>query len=40
MPIELLKSQFETLEVPENAIHVSINHSPEEIVSDILDETQ
>lgn len=40
MPIELLKSQFETLEVPKDAIHVSINHSPEEIVSDILDETQ
>lgn len=40
MPIELLKSQFETLEAPADAIQVSINHSPDEIVSAILDETQ
>jgi len=40
MPIELLKSQFETLEPPTDAIHVSINHSPNEIVSEVLDKTQ
>ena len=40
MPIELLKSQFETLEPPEDAIHVSIYHSPDEIVSEVLDKTQ
>ena len=40
MPIELLKSQFETLEPPTDAIQVSINHSPNEIVSGILDKTQ
>ena len=40
MPIELLKSQFETLEAPADAIQVSINHSPDEIISEILDETQ
>ena len=40
MPIELLKSQFETLEAPADAIHVSINHSPDEIISEILDKTQ
>ena len=40
MPIELLKSQFETLEAPADEIQVSINHSPDEIISEILDETQ
>jgi gluconate kinase len=40
MPIELLKSQFETLEAPADAIQVSINHSPDEIVSEILGESQ
>jgi len=40
MPIELLKSQFETLEAPADAIQVSINHSPDEIISEILDATQ
>ena len=40
MPIELLKSQFETLEAPADAIQVSINHSPDKIISEILDETQ
>ncbi|EAR00406.1 gluconokinase [Maribacter sp. HTCC2170] len=36
MPIELLKSQFETLEIPKNAIHISILESPEVIISKIL----
>jgi len=40
MPIELLKSQFEILEAPVDAIQVSIYHSPDEIVSGILDKTQ
>lgn len=40
MPIELLKSQFETLEAPVDAIQVSIYHTPDEIVSEILDKTQ
>lgn len=36
MPPELLRSQFAALEVPEEAIAVSIMASPEEIVSTIL----
>ena len=36
MPSELLKSQFETLEVPQKAIKVSINMAPEDIVKQIL----
>ncbi|MDV7138623.1 gluconokinase [Maribacter sp. TH_r10] len=36
MPIELLKSQFETLEEPKDAITVSITHSPDRIVTEIL----
>ena len=36
MPVELLTSQFETLEIPEDAITVSIEKSPEEIVQEIL----
>lgn len=36
MPIELLKSQFETLEEPKDAIEVSINHSPKVIINEIL----
>jgi len=40
MPIDLLKSQFKALEAPADAIQVSINHSPNEIVSEILDKTQ
>ncbi|SHF92508.1 gluconate kinase, SKI family [Fodinibius roseus] len=36
MPEKLLKSQFETLEEPSDAITVSIEPPPEEIVSDIL----
>ncbi|MDC6351732.1 gluconokinase [Zeaxanthinibacter sp. PT1] len=35
MPPELLRSQFETLEVPENAITVSITPPPQEIVENI-----
>jgi len=37
MPLELLKSQFETLEVPKEAIVVSILDTPETIIEDILD---
>lgn len=36
MPPSLLESQFETLEEPENAITVSIENSPDEIVKNIL----
>lgn len=36
MPSSLLKSQFETLEAPVHAIHVSIEASPGEIVDEIL----
>ncbi|WP_281540364.1 gluconokinase [Maribacter aestuarii] len=36
MPPALLKSQFETLEVPKNAIRVSINNSPEKIVNTVV----
>ena len=36
MPIELLKSQFETLEPPEDAIKIPITKIPSEIVADIL----
>ena len=32
MPVELLKSQFEALEEPRDAVIVDISHSPEEIV--------
>lgn len=38
MPEELLESQFETLEEPDQCITVSINQSPEEIVNFIIDE--
>lgn len=38
MPEELLQSQFETLEEPSGALTVSINRSPEEIVSDIVNQ--
>lgn len=37
MPIELLKSQFEALEPPKDAIEISINHNPKEIIAEILD---
>lgn len=38
MPIDLLKSQFDTLEVPKNAITVSIEQSPENIVRAIREQ--
>jgi len=37
MPAALLKSQFETLEIPGNAIKVSINQSAGQIVKRILE---
>ena len=37
MPVSLLQSQFETLEIPEVAITVSIHPPPEEIVKEIID---
>ncbi len=36
MPPGLLRSQFEALEIPDNAISVSIDATPSEIVTDIL----
>lgn len=39
MPPALLKSQFETLETPDYGIHVSIEKTPEEIISEIISET-
>lgn len=36
MPVALLQSQFETLEIPENAIQVDIRNSPEEIIDIII----
>ncbi|WP_373519105.1 tRNA (adenosine(37)-N6)-dimethylallyltransferase MiaA [Pricia sp.] len=36
MPPELLRSQFEALEIPNHAISVSIDATPSEIVSDIM----
>ncbi len=38
MPTQLLKSQFETLEPPKNAITVSIENTPQTIVSKIVQE--
>ncbi|MBK7451629.1 MAG: gluconokinase [Anaerolineales bacterium] len=32
MPVELLKSQFEALEEPRDAVIVDISHSPDEII--------
>ncbi len=32
MPVKLLKSQFETLEEPRDALTVALTHSPEEII--------
>lgn len=40
MPESLLKSQFDTLEEPKDAITVSIQESPESIVSKILNKVQ
>ena len=37
MPLELLQSQFETLEEPENAIKVSIRDAPSQILQKLLD---
>lgn len=37
MPAGLLKSQFDTLEVPKNAISVSITQTPNEITAEILE---
>jgi carbohydrate kinase (thermoresistant glucokinase family) len=36
MPTALLKSQFDILEAPEEAIKVSVTQTPEEIVAEIL----
>lgn len=36
MPTDLLDSQFKTLEIPENAITISIQHTPTKIVAEIL----
>tara|TARA_R110000868_G_scaffold74009_3_gene214141 strand:- start:804 stop:1307 length:504 start_codon:yes stop_codon:yes gene_type:complete len=41
MPAELLKSQFETLEIPdfsESVISVSIEHTPDQIISEIINQ--
>lgn len=38
MPSALLKSQFDTLEIPEYGMHISIENSPEEIVEIITSE--
>lgn len=40
MPTDLLKSQFDTLEPPIDAITVSIANSPENIVSEIIELTK
>ncbi|MEM6895255.1 MAG: gluconokinase [Bacteroidota bacterium] len=36
MPIDLLKSQFDTLEIPEDVIYADISKSPSEIVEHII----
>ena len=36
MPASLLRSQFETLEEPDDALNVDVNSPPEEIVQQIL----
>jgi gluconate kinase len=36
MPVSLLESQFAILERPADALRVSIDQTPEEIVADIL----
>ena len=36
MPPDLLKSQFETLEIPKDALSVSIDQAPKAILSEIL----
>jgi carbohydrate kinase (thermoresistant glucokinase family) len=40
MPPSLLASQFDTLEIPENAITVDISNSPDEIVESIFAEIE
>lgn len=40
MPVELLKSQFDALEEPEDAFVVDIEQSPEEAMEDILEYLQ
>lgn len=40
MPPGLLRSQFEALEIPKNAISVSIDATPENIVRSILEQTR
>jgi 6-phosphogluconate dehydrogenase len=40
MPMDLLRSQFDTLEIPENAIKVSILNSPEQIIKDIINQSK
>jgi carbohydrate kinase (thermoresistant glucokinase family) len=37
MPVHLLKSQFDTLEPPKNAIELSITLSPDELVLKIIE---
>jgi 6-phosphogluconate dehydrogenase len=39
MPAGLLKSQFDALEKPEYGIHISINQTPEQILTEILKKT-
>ncbi len=39
MPPHLLQSQFDTLEEPVDALHVSIDNTPEAIVNFILEKT-
>lgn len=38
MPVSLLKSQFESMEYPQYGMHISIDQSPQDIVSHILEE--
>lgn len=40
MPAALLRSQFETLEIPDEAITVSIKKNPQEILVEILNQYQ
>lgn len=39
MDVNLLQSQFETLEEPSHGLHISVEKSPEEIVTQILHKT-
>jgi 6-phosphogluconate dehydrogenase len=38
MPLDLLKNQFEILEIPKNAIEVNINQNPNQIIDNIMNE--